>query len=479
MAMPQQGMSTDEVFARLDEYRQDDLPVKGGRAWGFVYDAGPEVDAVKQRAVVTYLGKNGLDPTVFPSLERLENDILAIARDHLNGGEEVVGTFTSGGTESCMLAVKAARERGRAKGIEEPELLLPVTAHAAFHKGARYFGVKVVPVAVDPESFMVDLADLEAKLGPSTVLMVGSAAGYAHGVIDPIEAMGKLAKERDVLLHVDGCIGAWLLPFLAELGEDIPPFDFRVPGVTSISMDLHKYAYAPKGSSVLLFRDAELRRHSYFACAGWTGYSVVNTTMQSTKSAAPLAGAWAVLHYLGHEGYRKLAASIRDATRALLEGIEAQEDLRILGAPKMGLIAIASDTVEVFQLCDALAARGWYVQPQLAYGGSPKNVHLMVEPANARMAEPFLADLAECVREVKASPAEGPNEMLVQAAKMLTPEMVEQRFDELIAMVGGGGGEEGGMLPKERAGLNAVIDMLSTETKEALLKEFMSKLYRA
>jgi len=474
MRIPKQGMSAEEVFATLDTYREGDLSLTDGKAWGYVYDAGEEVAAVQKRAVTEMMSRNGLDPTSFPSLKKLENEVVGMSLAHLNAPEGAVGTFTSGGTESCMLSIKVARERAREKGIERPQILMPITGHAAFHKGACYFDVELVPIAVDPETFAADVNDVRAKITDRTAMIVASAPGYAHGVVDPIAELGEIAQEHDLLLHVDGCIGAFLLPYFERLGEAVPTFDFRVPGVTSISMDLHKYAYAPKGSSVLLFRSHELRRHQLFACAAWTGYSVVNTTMQSTKSGGPLAGAWAVLRYLGDEGYLKLAEKIRDATKTLLEGVRAIPELKVLGEPQMGLIGFSSEELDVFQLADLLQARGWYTQPQLEYGPSPKNLHLLVEPSNSGHAEAFLKDLRECVAQAKESPVTPPPAPLLQMASQLTPEMLRRNFKELLGAVGAGDG-----LPKDRATVNAVIDALPTATKEAMLIEFLGNLYSA
>ncbi len=477
--LPTEGRPVDAIFAELDAYRSDDMAVSGGRAWTYVYDAGPEVAALQKRAVAAFMSKNGLDPTAFPSLGRLENEVIGASLSHLNAPASGVGTFTSGGTESCMLAVLTARERAKAeRGITAPEMLLPESAHAAFHKGAKYFGIKPILVKLDPETFEVDLDDLRSKITDNTVLLVGSAPGYAHGVVDPIEALGAIGLEHDIPVHVDGCIGAWLLPLLEALGEPVPAFDFRVPGVTSISMDLHKYAFAPKGSSVLLMRDAAYRRHQLFACSHWSGYGVVNTTMQSTKSGGPLAGAWAVMQHLGRDGYLALAKKMSVATRELLEGIEAIDDLRVLGTPVMGLIAIASDTVDVFALSDALERKGWRILPQLSFGESPKNLHLMVEPGNAPHAQAFLADLREATAHVRANPPKPLPAMLDQVASMLTPEMVRAKYTELLGMLGGGSEKSDG-LPEERAELNAVIDKLAPETREALLIEFMNHFYVA
>ncbi|MBO6935144.1 MAG: aspartate aminotransferase family protein [Deltaproteobacteria bacterium] len=476
--MPAKGETRENVIATLREMQQSDLPIGDGHAFGFIYAAGEAVDEIKKAAVTMALGANGLDPTMFPSLRQLENEVLDIARDHLHGDEKVVGSFTSGGTESLLLAVKTARDHARATRPEltRPTMLLPETAHSSFHKAAAYFDVEAIEVAVDPKSFAADLDDMRAKIDERTILLVGSAPGYAHGVIDPIEAIGQLAIEHDLLFHVDGCIGAFLLPYLERLGDEIPPFDFRVPGVSSISMDLHKFAYAPKGASVVLYRDAELRRHQYFACAAWSGYSVVNSTIQSTKSAAPLAGAWAVMRFLGDEGYLKIASELREGTTALVDGLRKIEGLKVLGEPQMGLVAAtAADGVQlpIFRLADRMQERGWYVQPQLGYRNSPHNLHFQIEPSNAGKVGEMLAVLAEEVANMTGESDLAPAPLLQMAAS-LKPEDIRMRFNELMAMAGSPGPGE---LPKERALVNEVMNALPAETRQELLKAFLGQIY--
>lgn len=478
MGMPAKGETRENVIATLREMQQSDLPIGDGHAFGFIYAAGEAVDEIKKAAVTMALGANGLDPTMFPSLRQLENEVLDIARDHLHGDEKVVGSFTSGGTESLLLAVKTARDHARATRPEltRPTMLLPETAHSSFHKAAAYFDVEAIEVAVDPKSFAADLDDMRAKIDERTILLVGSAPGYAHGVIDPIEAIGQLAIEHDLLFHVDGCIGAFLLPYLERLGDEIPPFDFRVPGVSSISMDLHKFAYAPKGASVVLYRDAELRRHQYFACAAWSGYSVVNSTIQSTKSAAPLAGAWAVMRFLGDEGYLKIASELREGTTALVDGLRKIEGLKVLGEPQMGLVAAtAADGVQlpIFRLADRMQERGWYVQPQLGYRNSPHNLHFQIEPSNAGKVGEMLAVLAEEVANMTGESDLAPAPLLQMAAS-LKPEDIRMRFNELMAMAGSPGPGE---LPKERALVNEVMNALPAETRQELLKAFLGQIY--
>ncbi|HEY9410693.1 MAG TPA: aminotransferase class V-fold PLP-dependent enzyme, partial [Jiangellaceae bacterium] len=276
-----------DALTQLRAMQAADLPVHGGRTLAYVYDSGlPDIDRIGREAVAAYAGSNGLDPTAFPSLLRMETEVVGMAADLLDAPETVVGTVTSGGTESVLLAVQTARDAHRGieqSRIERPRMVLPSTAHAAFHKAAHYFGVEPVLVPVGPD-FRADPEAMVAAMDERTVLVVASAPSYAHGVVDPVTAIAAAAADRGIRCHVDACIGGWVLPYATRLGRDVPAWTFAVEGVTSISVDLHKYAYAPKGTSVLLHRTPELRRPQFFASAAWPGYTMLNSTMQSTKS---------------------------------------------------------------------------------------------------------------------------------------------------------------------------------------------------
>ncbi len=310
------------VLARLADLQRGDLPVTGGRSLAYVYDAGlPEADEVGRTAVAAYAGSNGLDPTAFPSLLRMENELVGFAARLLDAPDTAVGSITSGGTESVLLAVQTARDAHA--GLARPRMVIPSTAHAAFHKAAHYFGVEAVQVPVGPD-FRADVAATAAeldRLGDDVVLVVGSAPSYAHGVVDDVAGLAGLAAERGIRCHVDACIGGWVLPYAPRLGREPNPWTFAVPGVTSISVDLHKYAYAPKGTSILLHRTPALRRPQLFASAAWPGYTMLNSTMQSTKSGGPLAGAWAVVQTIGDAGYEQLATEVFDAVDRVVAGV--------------------------------------------------------------------------------------------------------------------------------------------------------------
>ncbi len=477
MRIPRRGLPRDELFARLESFRRDDMPWRNGRTWAYVYDPGAEAEEVIKRAYTMYLTENALDPTVFPSALRLENEIVAMAASHLGGDGNVVGSFTSGGTESILLAVKAARDHTRAHRpeIREPQMILPVTAHASFHKAAHYLGIERVLVPVDPQTFRADPQAVRRAIGPRTVLLVGSAVSYAHGVVDPIRALGELAQEHGLLLHVDACMGGFLLPYFRRLGTPVPDFDLSVPGVTSISMDLHKYAFAAKGASTVLYRSAELRRHQIWAGAHWTGYTVINPTMQSTKSVGPLAAAWAVLHFFGDDGYLELARRMLDATRRVCAGIEAIPGLRLLGRPDMNLVAFTSDELSVFHLIDEMRERGWYVQPQLGFDGSKENIHLSINPASEGWVDDLLADLRTCAEVARRMPSSDLATGLREAVASLDPAKLDvETLGALLAAAG----VDGASLPGRMAGINEMLNALSPALKEALLTEYLNRLLR-
>jgi sphinganine-1-phosphate aldolase len=446
----------DQVLAELRALREHDLPTHGGRTMAYVYDSGLDgLDELGAQAHALASSANGLDPTAFPGLLTMENEVVATAAKLLNGG---VGQITSGGTESCMLAVLAARE---SRHVERPSIVLPVTAHAAFHKAAHYFNVRPIAVPVG-DDFRADPEAMKAAIDDDTVLVVASAPSYAHGVIDPIAEIAAAASERGVRCHVDACIGGWVLPYFRRLGVVFDPFDFTVAGVTSISVDLHKYAYCPKGTSVLLHANAEHRRPQYFASAAWPGYTMLNTTMQSTRSGGPIAAAWAVLRHVGDDGYLELARRTLAAVRTLRIGID-ELGLKVLGDPVSTLLALSAPDVDLFVLADEMRKRGWYVQPQFAFQNSPTNLHLTVTAANRGNEPEFLAALSDSLQAVV--PAKVDSSILDGLdAETLTA----GQFDKLMASADMSAG---------MAGVNALLEAAPAALRERLLIEFLGRLY--
>lgn len=471
-------MNADAIRQALVAMRQHDLPSHGGRTLAYVYDSGlAEADALGREAIAAYAATSGLDPTAFPSLLRMEQDLIARAADLLDGPPGTVGTVTSGGTESLLLAVQAARDAHPA--IDQPAMVLPTSAHASFHKAAHYFRVRPVFVDVDPLTGRADARAMTAAITDDTVLVAASAPSYAHGVIDPITEIATEAQLRGVRCHVDACIGGWLLPYFRRVDAELPAFSFVVPGVTSISVDLHKYAYTPKGVSILLHRSAELRRPQFFTSAAWPGYTMINSTMQSTKSGGPLAAAWAVTEFIGDDGYAELATRVRGAMATLITAIDDLDHVRVLTPPDSSLLAITTDDhCDVFTLCDQLLARGWYVQPQMAFGSFPATLHLSLSAATAAHIEDFVNALGA---SVKMATAAGPVRVdagvlaVLDAIDPLT--LSDDSFDQLLELAGL---RSGGSLalPEQMAPVNALLNAAPAALREAMLTEFLDRLTR-
>lgn len=400
MALPRHGLTKDEIVAHLAAKRSGDVRWQDGRTFGMVYDGGTSVHEVAEAAALMYLHENALNTVAFPSLAEIQREVVDATAALLHG-ETAAGFMTSGGTESILCAVKAARERGKAeRGIISPEMVLPDSAHAAFHKAAHYFGITVhkVPVCSD---YRADVDAMAARVNPNTVLVVGSAPQYPQGVIDPIPDLAALATSVGASFHTDACMGGFVLPFMEMNGHSIAPWDFRVDGVTTISADIHKLGYAPKGASVILHRDKHLRRYQTFVFDDWLGGFYASPNIQGTRAGLPMATAWAVMHHLGIEGYRQLTRLTIEARARLEAGVRAIEGLTVLGEPEAQLMAIAAargyeDRVDVFAVGDALVTRGWFHDRQTP----PDTLHATVSVGNAPVVEEYLRDLAECVEQV-------------------------------------------------------------------------------
>ena len=404
--LPQQGRSVDDVIDDLTAKRANDVQWADGRAFGMVYDGGPSVHEVAERAATLYLHENALNTKAFPSLASIQSETVAWTAALLNGPATASGFLTSGGTESILCGVKAARERGRAeRGITEPEMVLAESAHAAFHKAGHLFGIKVNKAPVDA-GWRADVDAMAAMVNDKTVLVVGSAPQYPQGVIDPIANIAALAQSVDANCHVDACMGGFVLPFAERLGYDLPPWDFRVEGVSSISADIHKLGYAPKGVSVILHRTKELRRYQTFVFDDWLGGFYASPNLQGTRSGLPMAAAWAVMQHLGIDGYTELTRTTLANADAMRAGVAAIDGIRVLGDGVFHLVAIASDPdadhpLDVFALGDALLARGWFHDRQ----GPPDSLHSTVSNSNTGVMDAYLADLADAAEEVRGKQA--------------------------------------------------------------------------
>lgn len=456
----------EAVLAQLAAYRSHDAPTHGGSVLSYVYDsARADLDDLVTRAVELALPVNGLDPTTFPSVALMEADLVAFGRQILRG-PGAVGSVTSGGTESCLLAVKAARDRWLADNSGRPRIVLPASAHAAFHKAAHYLGLDVDVVPVDPATGVPDASAIVSRMTTDVALVVVSAPSYPHGVMDPVADVASVAAERGIACHVDACIGGLVLPFWESAGgAAVPAWDFSVAGVTSISADLHKYGYAPKGASLILFADRNLDLHRYFAITDWPGYPVVNPTVLGSRSATSLAAAWAVTQALGVDGYVALARSIVAATRAIREAIDGIDGLRIHGdpvGPLLAAVAVDPDPVHPHLWAAAVARRGFVLQGQPAFGqadGSllPRSTHLTITPATAGVLDELVAALREGADEARGETTE-------LAGDVPDPETLAAAARE--------SGEV------DMTAVLALIEHLPRETTAAMLTQFLAAFTR-
>jgi glutamate/tyrosine decarboxylase-like PLP-dependent enzyme len=396
-AMPEHGRPRDEVLAEVAEMADaEDAMARAGHMSGSVYSGDWEHYAFLTEVFGHYGHANVLQRDVYPSATRFEGEIIAMAAD-LFHAPEPIGVLTSGGSESLMNPMLVYREWGRERGIDRPNIVMPVTAHSAFDKGAHYFGIELRKAPVD-HRFVADVDAMAALVDADTVALVGSAGTYPHGLVDPIDALGALAIERGINLHVDGCLGGFVLCWADELGVDVPRFDFRVPGVTSLSADTHKYGFGLKGSSVLLYRDAELRRLQYFTVTDWPGGMYSSPGMSGSRSGGVIAAAWAAMVTLGKQGYRSIAADIFRTAAELVEVIGRHPELRVLGEPRFNVAFAAADgddPIDVFHVNDALVAAGWRLNGlQL-----PPALHFCVTRPNTApgVVDAFAADLDAAV----------------------------------------------------------------------------------
>jgi glutamate/tyrosine decarboxylase-like PLP-dependent enzyme len=391
MRFPEHGMTPEQVSAALETMRGHDADWRAGRTWSLVYSAGPEHDAVLKDAYTRFFNENGLSPSAFPSLARMEREVVWALLDLLGADpERGGGTMASGGTESIILAVKAYRD---ASGARHPAMVVPSTAHPAFIKAGELLRVRTVIVPVGPD-LVADVDATAAAIDDDTILLAASAPAFPYGLVDPVAELGALAKDRDLGLHVDACLGGFVLPFIRSLGYAVPPFDFSVNGVTSISADLHKYGYGAKGTSTIVYADRQLRRAQFTAHTDWPGGALASPTLLGTRPGGGIAAAWAAIHHLGSDGYRRLFASVMDTTIRLQSGIRATGDLEIVGEPPMTVFAFGSPGRDIFAIADCLERLGWRIDRQ----SDPDCLHLIVNPIHAQVTDAFLADLDEAYR---------------------------------------------------------------------------------
>ena len=374
-----------------------DVRWREGKTAVYVFNAGPEVEQVQKEAYVLFMSENGLGPAAFPSLKRMEEEVVGFGLGLLHGPDEANGVITSGGTDSITMALKAARDFARKdRGVTGPlNIVLPRSAHPAFDKACAVMEIEVRRTPL--KDLLADPVAMAAAADASTITIVGSAPCYPYGLIDPIAPLSDLAVERDLWLHVDACVGGYLAPFARMNGGGIPPFDFELPGVRSISADLHKYGYAAKGASTVFFRSKALRDRLTFDERDWPGGRMVTPTLAGTRPGGAIAAAWAVMNHLGVAGYREKQGLVTQARARIEAGVKAQ-GFTVLGAPKLGLIAFTREDVDCAAIWGRLRERGWFT----GMVTEPKGLQLMLSPIHAEVADAYLADLAWAVAAVRA-----------------------------------------------------------------------------
>ncbi len=398
--MPAVGIAKTQLFRELAEAKAADYDWRRGKSWSLVYYGGEEHSRFLQEVYGLYFSENGLSSAAFPSLGKLEREVVAMVAPLLSSSQPY-GTMTSGGTESILLAIKAYRDWNRVHRPEvtSPEILVAASAHPAFLKAGEYFGVRVCQIPLGPD-YRVDADAAASLIRPDTIAVIASAPCYPYGTIDPIEKLGAICSNAGVGLHVDACLGGFLLPFLERIGYSVKAFDFRVPGVTSISTDLHKNGYTAKGASVVLYRDPDLFEQQFFVSTDWSGGLYGSPTMLGTRPGGAIAAAWAAIMTLGEEGYNRIAAETMAVTTKLMEGIRDLSPLSIVGVPDMSVFAVQSNELNIFALADRMEATQWRLDRQR----NPDAIHMIATPNHAQAVEPFLSDLRRAVEEELANP---------------------------------------------------------------------------
>lgn len=447
--IPETGLNRTSVLEQMREFHQQDVNWEQNRAFGLVYHFSDEHSDFIKKAYNEFSSTNGLNPMAFRSLKKMEHEVVRMTADMFHGDDTVVGTMSSGGTESLLLAVLAYREYARHKRpwIRKPETIVPESAHAAFFKGGGYFDVKIVESPLGKQ-FSADVAAMEKLITRNTVALVASAPCYPYGTMDPIPAIAELARKNNLPLHVDACIGGFLVPWIEKLPKErwltnIEPFDFRVPGVTSISADVHKYGYAAKGASTILYRGMEYLRCQFSASTDWCGGVYASPTLAGTRPGGTISAAWASMMALGKDGYMGNAGRLVDVTARFMKGIRAIPELEVLGNPVMAILAFAAKDrrFSVYAVGDYLEEKGWHIDRIQR----PEALHLIINPGHAQICDQFLQDLRDGVEYVRKHPDaafEGSAPMYGLIAKAPMRKLVKR---QVLALMEGMYGAEGRM----------------------------------
>lgn len=397
--LPNEGYSNDKILEILDEntdMKHSDW--ESGKVSGAVYHGGKEMLDIQAQAYSKYSIANQLHPDIFPGVRKMESEVVSMVLKLFNApSDSGCGTSTSGGTESLLLTCLAAREKAYyERGVTEPEIIAPITIHAGFDKAAYYFKMKLIHAPLDPVTYQVDLKAVKKLVNRNTVLIAGSAPNFPHGIIDDIEGLSDIALKHNIPLHVDACLGSFIVPFLEEAGYKPQLFDFRVPGVTSISCDTHKYGFAPKGSSIIMYRNEELRRYQYFVNVDWSGGVYASPTLAGSRPGALMVGCWASLMKMGHDGYLQSCIDIVGCAQKFKLAIESIPELYVIGNPISSVVAFGSEAVNIYDLADSMSKKGWHLNSLQ----NPPAIHLASTRLTLNSIDQLVSELEESVREL-------------------------------------------------------------------------------
>ncbi len=407
-SFPEKGTPWEDLKSQMATMAADDIDWRHGRNGYNVFFAGEDVLKVVKEAYGMFMSENGLNQGAFPSLKTMEDEVVEMALDLFKAPDGAAGSMSSGGTESILLAVKACRDRAASLGkdISCANMIIPYSGHPAFNKAAHLMGIEIIRTPIDETTRLPDLAAYEAAINEDTILMVGSAPAFPTGVVEQIPEMSEMARTRDLWFHVDACVGGYFAPFAERCGVELPAYNFTNPGVWSMSADLHKFGYAAKGASTVLYRSEELMKHQYTDVDCWPSGRMVTPTLAGTRPGGGIAAAWAVMNYLGQEGYTAKAQVILD-TRAKMEAGLKRLGFEVYGDSKLMIINFGVEGVELYGLWGALHARGWWPGAT----SQPPALHMMLTPAHEAAMDDFLVDLEAALAEVKAGKADAAEEV--------------------------------------------------------------------
>jgi glutamate/tyrosine decarboxylase-like PLP-dependent enzyme len=467
-SFPTHKADSDRLLAELEDIKSNDLKWKEGRAFSYVYYASPIITETLAKAYNAYFSENALNPSAFPSLRKMETEVVSMCLSLFNGSGDSSGIMTSGGTESILMAVKSAKAYAyKTKGIQHPEVIMSVSAHPAFNKACEYFGIKlkILPVA---DSYHAVPGNYEKAITNNTILIVASAPSYPQGVVDPIPEIGQIALKSKIPMHVDACVGGFLLPFIKD--RNFSDFDLGVPGVTSLSADVHKYGYASKGSSVLLYNDNELRKSQFYIYTGWPGGIYASPSIMGTRPGGAIAVAWTVLQLLGREGYEEMVAITMSTAKKYQEFLETFDGISVIGKPDTCIFSIEANSFNIYELGDEMHELGWQMDRQQ----DPAALHLSISPIHAKVFDEFAKDFDLAYKKArKTSVHKLKNKVQVSAAKGLKKILPEKAFGKLQKLAV----QKSDTDTTRSAALYGMIgDLKGSGTLDEMIIEFLDKL---